>query len=188
MLKIDLASETNPLVVANEIGFYISDNLRNQSISLYSAFLLHQDELNLKRMGYRQPAWRHRLSISGVLALYMQYLFGLSCGEANVARKAAEWLEEDLPMLGEKRNHYIWNCLTALPVTEPPKEQLTKLSRVRSRYEVLSDDDGPYHTEVFPYDYYSPEDVLLGRSSATVKRDTVEPEVEELMLAISAWG
>ena len=188
MLTIDLDRESNPLIVADAIRFFISDGLRDESISLYSAFLLNQDELRLRRMGYRQPAWRSRLSLSGVLALYMQYLFGLAVGEADVTRTVASWLEEDIPLLGEKRKHYICGYLAGLPAIEPSREQLIELSKIRSRYEVLSDDDGPYHTEVFPYDYFSPEDVLLGRSPASVKAGTIEPEVESLMLAISAWG
>lgn len=188
MLTIDLNHEINPLIVANEIGRFIADGLRDNSVTLYSALLLNQDVLRLKRIGYRQPAWQYRLSISGVLALYMQYLFGLAVGDANVVGTTSKWLEEDFSLLGEQRKHYVRRCLAELPNIEPSEEQLIELSRIRSQYKVLPDDDGPYHTEVFPYDYYSPEDVLLGKSSATVTKGKIEPEVEELMLLISAWG
>jgi len=188
MLNIDLERERNPLIVADAIGYFISNELREKRISLYSAFLLHQDELRLRRLGYRQPAWHSRLSISGVLALYMQYLFGLAAGEANVARTVALWLEEDFPLLAEKRKHYIREYLAQLPVIEPSRDQLMELSRIRSKYEELSFDDGPYHTEVFPYDYYSPEDALLGHSTLSIEKGKIEPEVEELMIAISEWG
>ena len=162
--------------------------MRNKRISLYSAFLLNQDELSLRRVGYRQPAWRHSLSLSGVLALYMQYLFSLAIGEHNVSRTVQVWLEKDVSLLKSKRAHYIKKYLAHLSSGEPPKDQLLEMSGIRSRYEHLSDDDGPYHTEVFPYDYYSPEDVLLGKSDACVERSGIEPEVEQLMLAVSSWS
>lgn len=188
MLTIDLDRESNPLIVADEINILVSYGLQNDSFSLYSAFLLNQDVLRLRRMGYRQPAWRCRLSISGVLALYMQYLFGLAVGETSVAGAVAGWLEQDFPLLGEKRDHYIREYLGRLSAIEPSREQLSKLSRIRADYTTLSNDDGPYHTEVFPYEYFSPEDALLGRSSAIVERGEIEPEVEELMIRLGDWG
>ena len=188
MLEIDLNRESSPLVVADEVGRFISDGLRNDSISLYAAFLLNQDLLSLRRMGYRQSAWQYHLSLSGVLALYMQYLFGLAIGEANVARAVAAWLEEDIPLLSEKREHYILGYLEQPSVIEPSQYHLIELSGIRARYETLSDDDGPYHTEVFPYNFFSPEDVLLGRSTGTFTKGKVDPDVEDIMLAISAWG
>lgn len=188
MLTVDLDSESNPLIVADAITIFISDGLRNGTISLYSAFLLNHDVLRLRRLGYRQPAWQCRLSISGVLALYMQYLFGLAIGEAKVATVVSGWLGADVSLIAEKRDHYIREYLGRLPDIEPSREQLTELSRIRSEYPTLSDDDGPYHTEVFPYDYFSPEDVLLGRSSAGVDKSRIEPDAESLMLAISSWG
>ena len=188
MLTIDLDGESNPLIVADAVGIFISDGLRAENISLYSAFLLNQDVLRLRRRGYRQPAWQSALSLSGVLALYMQYLFGMTVGETSIVRTVALWLEEDTPLLGEHREHYIRNILTPISAIDPSEEQLIKLSEIRSKYMELSGDDGPYHTEVFPYDYYSPEDVLLGQSGAAAGKGQIEPDVEELMLALAEWG
>lgn len=188
MLTIDLGRESNPLIVSDEISFAVSDGLRDRSMSLYSAFLLNQDVLRLRRIAYRQPAWHYQLSLSGVLALYMQYLFALAIDEASVANTVGNWVAEDFPLLGEKREHYIANYLAQLPAVEPSQEQLLGLSRIRGEYESLPDSDGPYHTEVFPYDYYSPEDALLGRSDTSIDRGGIEPEVAEIMLKISEWG
>ena len=187
MLTIDLDHEENPLIVADAVRQYISDQLRQDGISLYSAFLLNQDELSLRRIGYRQPAWCHQLSLSGVLALYMQYLFALAVGEASTAGTIAAWLKEDSPLLGIQRNHYIENHIADLSQTEPTAERLIELSRIRSQYAELSDADGPFHTEVFPYDYYSPEDALLGNSTTKVEKGALEAEVENLMLELSGW-
>ena len=177
MLTVDMDCESNPLIVADAVGLFISDGLRNENVSLSSAFLLNQDALRLRRLGYRQPAWQSQLSLSGVLALYMQYLFGMTVGEISIVKTVAVWLEEDVPLLGDTRNHYIKEFLARMPLIEPSTKQLIDLSRIRSKYDVLSDDDGPFHTEVFPYDYYSPEDVLLGRSAALASKGRIEPDV-----------
>ena len=188
MLTIDPDHEENPLIVADAVRFFISDRLRDGSISLYSAFLLNQDELSLRRSGYRQPAWCHPLSLSGVLALYMQYLFGLAIGEAKITSSVAAWLEEDISLLDTERKHYIREYVARLPKIEPTREHLIELSRIRSQYEELSDDDGPYHTEVFPYDYFSPEDALLGASTTSVEKGEIDKEVEEIMLKLGVWN
>ena len=187
MLTIDLGKETNPLIVADDVGIFVSNALREKSISLFSAFLLNQDVLRLRRIGYRQPAWSHQFSISSLLALYMQYLCGLAIGEDGISRSVASWLREDFPLLGDKREHFVKQHLADLSNFEPTVERLEELAAIRSGYDALRDDAGPYHTEVFPYDYYSPEDVLLGRSTDEVEKSGIEPVVEELMLAISAW-
>lgn len=180
--------EVNPLIVADEINLRVSEWLRDQSISLYSAFLLNQDELRLRRDGYRQPGWRHELSLSGVLRLYMQYLFSVAVDEPGVASTLAGWLRKDAPLLAEHREHYLLKHLARLADSPPATEVLSEFSSIRARYETLPDDDGPFHNEVFPYDYCSPEDILLGRSNYTIKKGTIEPKAEKLMLAVATWG
>lgn len=188
MLNIDLDREINPLIVADSITQFISGRLRDETISLYSAFLLNQDALRLGRRGYHQPAWRQQFNLRCALALYLQYLFAMAIGEANVAQTVAAWLAEDVPLLNTNRKHYIRKHFALLPVIETSNEQLAELSTIRSRYESLPSGDGPYHTEVFPWNEYSPEDVLLGRSSAKVEPGEIEPEVEVLMHRIFEWG
>ena len=71
------------------------------------------------------------------------------------------------------------------PGAKPSRTLLTEMSRVRREYERLSDDDGPYHTEVFPYDEMAPEDILLsGTPLRPFKSNDLEPEVERLLLAL----
>ena len=48
---------------------------------------------------------------------------------------------------------------------------LRELLTVRENYATLSDEEGPYHVEVFPYHYFEPERILLekiGASSAVL--------------------
>ncbi|WP_459641300.1 hypothetical protein, partial [Flavobacterium sp. CGRL2] len=38
--------------------------------------------------------------------------------------------------------------------------------KVRNNYNHLNDDLGPYHIEVFPYHFYSPEKILLEKEKS----------------------
>lgn len=181
----DPDTESNPLRVVVEIGFYVSAGLRDGSLCLRSAFLLNHEAIRVRRMAYLQPAWRHDLSISGLLAIYMQRLVAVATGESAVARSATAWLVEDAPKLARRRPHYLADHILAAPGNEPTEQILLEMSRVRREYEHLSDDDGPYHTEVFPYDEMAPEEILLSHDPLRpFEVDDLEPEVERLLVSL----
>ncbi len=188
MASIDLEQHSNPTIVADILTQEISGGLREDRLSLYSCFLLNQDALRLRRCGYRQAAWQLPLTISGVLALYMQRLVALAIDELRVAQTLTDWLVEDLPLLKARRPHFIIGILGDSPGSPPTEQELTLLSQIRSRYATASDDDGPYQTEVFPYDYYAPENVLLGRDKTTIDKTCVDAEAENLMLQVAEWS
>jgi hypothetical protein len=191
MSPLDLEAETNPLLVADEIGFFLSDGLRDGSVSLRSAFYLNQEALRIRRRAYHQPAWGYTLSISGLLAVYMQRLVALATGEKVISQQLANWLKEDAPLLKERRAHYLAQHILANPVADPSAHLLAEMSRIRQQYELLSDDDGPYHVEVFPYEYYSPEDILCsGPNPQPFEALALEPAVEALLVSvgIGKWG
>lgn len=64
-------------------------------------------------------------------------------------------------------------------------ELLEELLHTRSRYEKLSFDEGPYHTEVFPYTYYSPEEILLGNKDKTIYNKELKGFIEELIVELN---
>ena len=102
-----------------------------------------------------------------------------------------KWLIEDLPMLNERRKHYIVDELLKGIEPIPSTKWLENLSEVRANYDNLSDDYGPYHNEDFPYDYAAPEDALLGKSnSGDFLNKHIMPDIEELLIniGISDWG
>ena len=121
----------------------------------------------------------------------MHYLCSLSFEEPHMANTVKLWLNEDILLLKENRNHYIINMLRKDIDIDPKQDWLKELSEVRHNYNNLSDDDGPYHVEVFPYHYVSPEDALLNqKDKMKFSRDRINSAVEELIVAISIsnWG
>ena len=122
----------------------------------------------------------------------MQYLCALAFKETTTAKIVKEWLQTDLFILKEKRHNYIVSKLYDNKDLSLNNDWLKELSLVRKQYETLSDDNGPYHIEVFPCDYASPEDALLGVPAAELffKDKTISPFTEDLLVAISVsqWG
>lgn len=191
MILIELETEKNPLIISDNITYVISDGLREGSVNLYSAFLLNHECIRIKRFGYHQTAWNYSLSISGIVTIYMHYLCAHAFGTSKIADVVLRWLAEDLPMLKESRNHYIIDEMQKGIEPNPSKKWLEKLSEVRTNYDNLSDDHGPYHNEVFPFDYAAPEDVLLGDSNSGEFSDKqIILDIEELLIniSISDWG
>lgn len=163
MTSIDFENEINPLIISNKIGYYISDGLRDGSLNLYSAYLLNHEYIRVRRFGYIQNSWNYDLSISGIIAIFMHYLCSLVFEEDNISNAVASWLKEDILLLKENRSHYITDILKVNIDLIQTHGILEKLSGVRKNYDKLSDDNGPYHNEVFPFHYGSPEDALLKR-------------------------
>jgi len=191
MALINFNNESNPLIVSNKIRRFISAGLKDGTLNLYSAYMLNLEAIRIKRLGYHQAAWNYRLSISGIIALYMQYLCSLAYDDRQVAKTVMSWLKEDITLLKENRAHYITDSLKRNLEIIPSKSWLEKLSSVRLNYDELSDNDGPYHNEEFPFHYASPEDALLNKpESEKFTKEKIGPLVEELIVSInlSKWG
>ena len=191
MISIELQTETNPLIISDDITYVVSDGLREGRVNLYSAFLLNHECLRIKRFGYYQSAWNYNLSISGVVGIYMHFLCAQAFGTTNIADVAFRWLVDDLPMLKERREHYVINELLKGIEPIPSRKWLERLSEVRTNYDNLSDDYGPYHNEEFPFDYAAPEDSLLGKSnSGDFLNKRILSDIEKLLIeiSISDWG
>ena len=186
MRRLDPEVESNPMVVATKVGILVSDGLRDQSLNLYSAFFLNQEALRLQRRARKEPAWGWTLSISGLLALYMQRLMALATGQDRVSVAVAGWLEADASTLADTREHYLAGPIRADPSGRPSRQLLERMSEVRAAYDSLSDDDGPYHTEVFPYFEFEPEAVLLSDAGlAPFEAPELTPGAEELLIELS---
>lgn len=153
--------DSHPAICADNIRFYVSDRLKAGTINLYSAYLLMHEALRLGRRCYTQPAWKHTLGITGLLQIYYDYLTGTALGCQGEASEAAEWFISDLALLHERRPHFLVNRLSQGTALLEDKSFFALLSNLRRDRECLSDDDGPFPTEVFPYDYASPERELL---------------------------
>ena len=114
----------------------------------------------------------------------MQRLVALATGETEISQLLARWLKEDAPMLKEQRAHCLAQHILANPVADPSTHILAEMSRIRRQCEHVSDDDGPYHVEVFPYEHYSPEDILrLGQHPQPFEAQALEAQNSDAMKA-----
>ncbi len=82
----------HPLIQSDDLHFYISDRLRNGTLDLYSAFLLIYEALRIGRNGHLQPAWNHRLSIHGLLRIYMHCVTARAFRAEAMATVSEGWL------------------------------------------------------------------------------------------------
>lgn len=179
--------EINPLIIARYISSFISDKLRHQQISLYEAYLLHWEELAFRRIGYTEPGWSGRAGISTCISILNQkYLSHIFQDPAGI-NTFSHWGHEAYRLNRERRSHYIMNNFIALLDGFQSKELLNELRVVRKNYNGLNFDDGPFHNEEFPYEYYSPEVILLedenyNDNANKIIRDEVEDIIVELSL------
>ncbi|MCE2801761.1 MAG: hypothetical protein ACK56J_06370 [Planctomycetota bacterium] len=176
----------HPLIQADDLWLYVSDRLRSATVDLYSAFLVAHEALRIGRNGYLQAAWNYHLSISGLLQIYMHCLTARAFHADAMARVAEEWFLNDIHLLTESRRHFLADRLSDGGALVSNQQFLQSLSEMRTAFDSLPDDDGPYHVEVFPWHYAAPERELLAPGSQPEFRrtDAVDSEVEDLIMKL----
>lgn len=176
--------EKNPIVVANNINYFLSDAMRENTISLYEGYLLNWEILRFRRFGYTNSGWGRKVRITICLELMNQKLLAHIFDEAVSAQRLEEWGLEAYRLNDERRPHYIMdNYLNYLNANNYP-DLLFNLQKIREQYQQLSFDDGPYHNEVFPAHHYSPEAILLGQQELHIDKKLNEV-IEELIYEIN---
>ncbi|MFN9878015.1 MAG: hypothetical protein ACK53V_17120 [Planctomycetota bacterium] len=103
-----------------------------------------------------------------------------------MARVAEEWFLNDIHLLTESRRHFLADRLSDGGALVSNQQFLQSLSEMRTAFDSLPDDDGPYHVEVFPWHYAAPERELLAPGSQPEFRrtDAVDSEVEDLIMKL----
>jgi hypothetical protein len=157
-LRSRIRNQRNPLIIADEIGFFISAALRAGNISLYECYLLCDSQAGLFRQGYLKPAYRYSPGYRRLLSLIMLLLLARYYGDQVLASKHRLWLFEARDKLCERRLHYC-DQLIGFIRNEDERSLLHLLAETRAGEKPF--DDGPYHDEVFPYDYIVPEAELI---------------------------
>lgn len=176
----------HPLLQADDLSIYISSRLREGGVDLYSAFLLEHETVRIWRNGYLQPAWNHRLSISGLLRIYMICLTARAFHADRMAAIAEDWFGDDISRLQIRRPHFFTDRLSQGRALITDAAFLQLLSEMRDRYDSLNDDDGPFHVEVLPWDHAAPEREILNPGSQAQFRQTspTDPEIEDLIVEL----
>lgn len=182
-------NENNPSLIADGISHFVIDSLRNNNISLYEAYLVNMEAIKFKRLGYVQSAWNEKVRISTCLALINQKLLAHVFDEDISAMKVKGLALEAYRLNKEKRSHYIMDKYIELLEPSSNIELLLEMLHVRNNYEKLSDDDGPYHNEVFPYHFYSPEEIFLneGEKRKYLNSKNINEDIEELIIQLSIF-
>ena len=178
--------EDNPSIQANKVRRFIVRGLRDESLTLFEAYQLHCEALRIDRIAYTQSAWDRQLSISGLLSIVMHAITARAFGLVDASISYQRWYVDDFRLLEERRTHFL---TTAYPGSGGWLDDLDFLQRIhqtRIDYDRLSDDDGPFPNEVFPFHFASPELALLGQridafqNSSRDVSDTVAEAIVEL--------
>jgi hypothetical protein len=173
----------NPSLVANKISYFISDALRENQITLYEAYVLNLEIIKLNLISYTQPAWNRNVRISTCLIILNQYLLAKIFDNIEGAEMLERIALEAFELNKEKRSHYILDQYKSYFKTNNIEKLLQELLDIRNNYDNLSDDVGPYHIEVFPYHFYSPEKILLEKSNSL--NQIVSKEVENILIYLN---
>ena len=175
----------NPIVKAKKISFYLSDLLKQNEINLYEAYLLNKEIIKHTREGYILPVWNGRVQISTCIGILNQRLLAIAFGDSDYSKQLLEWGEDAMRLCAEKRSHYIMDkYFDFLNIEDGSHDLLQKLLSVREKYAILDNNDGPFHTEVFPYHYYEPEKILLDGIGLESERKISE-DIEKLLLKLN---
>lgn len=181
----------NPSIIADDVTSYIIASLREKQINLYEAYMINMETIRFDRLAYTQPAWERKVGIRTFLSILNQKFLANVFDEKIWANKLREWGVEAYGLYVLKRNHYIMDRYFEFLDANNSPEKLLELQNIRNNNEKLNFDNGPYHIEVFPYLYYSPEGILLNEdekrkhySSKTINEDVENLIVELNLLSI----
>jgi hypothetical protein len=157
-----IASESHLFIIADSIGFFLADALRKNHLSAYDSYSINYERLRIMHVGYQQLSWGQKPSISTCLDFLNGKLLAHVFNDTQAISKLAEYCHQIYAAVKCKRNHYIINNYNDFcGHFVPDRSCLEQLSRIRLIWETLSFDGGPYHPEFFPWDFMSPENILL---------------------------
>ncbi|WP_160680799.1 hypothetical protein [Clostridium sp. C8-1-8] len=184
-LIVKIKSTINPSIIATDISSFISESLKKDKISIYEAYMINMEVLKFNRLGYIQSAWDRKVGINQCISILNQKLLAHVFGEDASAENLKEWGIEAYSLYKEKRNHYIMDEYISSLNAYNLQKLLGKLQDYRDYYKDLSFDEGPYHFEVFPYLYFSPEKELLANTDKTEYKKNLSEDIEDLIVELN---
>ena len=170
----------NPVSINKEIGWHVADAIKANEISLYEAFLIHQEISKFKFRAISEPAWSEEPRFTHLL-YFLNLKLLCELFEVNPSN-ILEMCSTVYASLSKERKHYILELYNDL-ITEPSKKNaLEELSRVRKQQE-MPDFYYPNHKTIFPYSSNSVEDLLLSKTTTLEKN--VSALVTDLIVELS---
>lgn len=175
---------SNPGIIAAELGILVARGLRHGHFSLYEAYLLNMEALRFARKHYMQPAYQSAVHLGNLLAIMNQRLMAIAYGDDVAAQLLLNWAREAKAQLKESRPHVVVDRFEDF-LDPGNNEAMEILADLRRRYDSLSEDDGPYPIEKFPFEACAPEllatDEALRRKTCT---KDVGPEAGKVLVTI----
>lgn len=180
--------DDHPAILAQNLDIYVSHRLREDDLDIYSAFLLALEAARIRRLAYRQPAWPQTLSISGLLSLFMLAMTARALRMDKPYETLKQWFLEDIPLLKEKRQHFLVNRLHGGESLFEDEAFITEIAETRRNYDTLSDDYGPYPNEVFPWVHAAPESEILkaGSDPAFHCEHMLDTDIGEILVELAS--
>ncbi|KAF2342342.1 hypothetical protein [Flavobacterium tistrianum] len=178
-----IKSTDHILVKANKLSYFISDALRENQITLYEGYVLNLEIIKLNRISYTQPAWNKSVQISTCVTILNQYLLAKIFDNSAGAEMLKKIAAEAFLLNKEKRSHYIMDHYKSYFENNNSEKLLQDLLEIRNNYDKLSDDDGPYHVEAFPYHFHHPEKILLEKNNSLDQN--ISSEVENILIYLN---
>lgn len=178
---------TNPGIIASKISHFVVESMRKEKINLYEAYMVNYEFLKFERLWYTQPAWGGWSQISRCIDILNQKLLAHVFDENTNAKRMKEWGLEAFRLSNEKRKHHIMDRYNLFLDANEQPQLLKELLKYRQNYKKLSFDDGPYHTESFPYNYYSPEEILLDSAAKEkfIANMSLSEDIENLIVELN---
>lgn len=181
----DAKNTDNPAIKAMSLSVHLSNMLRENRINIYEAYLLNGEIINYNREGYTLPAWNGFVGISECIAILNQRLLALVFKDEKYAHLLREFGIEALHLSKQNRTHYIMDSyIEFININDESDNLLHKLYKVRKKYNSLSYNDGPYHVEKFPWDYYEPEKMLLDKVDLHNMK-SISTDMETLLIELN---
>ena len=181
----DIKNTDNPVIKAIRLSVHLSNMLKENKVNIYEAYLLQGEIINYRREGYTLPAWNDTVQISTCLAILNQRLLALAFKDDKYAGLLKKFGIEALHLCKEKRAHYIMDdYMEFMYIEDEASDLLYKLYNARKKYNSLSDEEGPFHVEEFPYHYYEPEKILLDKKNLQNTK-SVSKNIETLLIELN---
>jgi len=175
----------NPIVKSKRLSFYISDLLKNHEITLYEIYVLNKEVIKFQREWYMLPAWNGWSQISTCIQIMNQKLLAVAFKELDYAEQLKQWGQDAFRLCKEKRKHYIMDRFEEfMNIDENDEVLLRELLDVRNNYRKLSDNEGPYHVESFPFHYFEPERILLEKRTLSAEK-VMSEDVKTILVELN---
>lgn len=187
--------------MASNISCFMYDKLKKGELSLYEAYTLKREILNLERKAYTRVSWKQNTGIRECIAFINPIMLAVLFDETEYCEKLKEMAWEAFRLNKEKRSHYVMDNFEIYIDAANNEELLKEISDTRARYNVALEkelagkkltkaeakefdyDNGPFLTETFPNDFFEPENLLL--SKETFKADkTLSEDVVDIIVQV----